>query len=266
MTNVRKLTREKNSQQKEKARLSLYCNFFFSIFSFLPKPPCTDAGLATRYWSETPFCLARTCIWVCFQLETVFEPALEKMFILASSFSSMLFSLFAYFDLFNRPTPSLLMLRVWFSKHKFYSSCFIPSSKTYWYKPCGCRAERWWWLGHVSNTGQGLWKESCWGSNLNVLRNELWCLSCVTTHQWSSSTGKVCTVRTHWCPVLFLFLWLGKKMPSWNKPVAQMVYELKSQLPENYIWTLIYLNTYVYIFEYKTRSWFLMCLPTMPLI
>lgn len=66
----------------------------------------------------------------------------------------------------------------------FFSSGFIPFFRAYWYKPLGCRPERWWWLGHVSNTGQAFWKESCWGGNLNVLRNDLWCLSCVRTHHW----------------------------------------------------------------------------------
>lgn len=61
----------------------------------------------------------------------------------------------------------------------FSSSSFIPSSKAYWYKRCGFRPEKWWFLGHVSNTGQAFWKDSSWGGNLNVLRNDLWCLNCV---------------------------------------------------------------------------------------
>lgn len=96
----------------------------------------------------------------------------------------------------------------------FFSSCsFIPSSRAYWYKPCGFRPERYWWLGYVSNTGQAFWKESCWGGNLNVLRNELWCLSCVRTHHcvqlfnWKNVFCKDTLVS---CFISF-FLRLGEK-------------------------------------------------------
>lgn len=64
---------------------------------------------------------------------------------------------------------------------------------------------------------------------------------------WRPSTGKVHTVRTRWCPVLFHFSYdLEKQMPSWNK-LVQMVSQLKSQLPENEIYTLIYLNMNTYL-------------------
>lgn len=59
----------------------------------------------------------------------------------------------------------------------------------------------------------------------------------------SSSTGKVCSVRTYWCPILFLFSYDWEEMmPSWKNLGVQMVYWLKRQLPENNICTLKYLN------------------------
>lgn len=185
--------RTRDSQQKEKD------HHFTAAFHFPRKPPCTDAGLSTRHWSGTYFCLARTHIWVCFQPKTVFKPAVEEMSIVAS-----IFFLPCYAPYLHTLTSSTLKLpHCWCSgsifpninlTHAFsccyISSCsffspssFIRSSRAYWYKPCGCRPERWWWLGHVSNIGQAFWKESCWGGNLNVLRNELWCLSCVRTHR-----------------------------------------------------------------------------------
>lgn len=83
----------------------------------------------------------------------------------------------------------------------FSSSSFIPSSRAYWYKPCGCRPERWWWLGHVSNTGQAFWIESCWGGSLNVLRNDLWCLN--SSPRVALQLEK-CVLFGH-CAVLFHF-------------------------------------------------------------
>lgn len=127
----------------------------------------------------------------------------------------------------------------------FSSSSVIPSSKAHWYKPCGCRPERWCWFGHVSNTGQAFWKKSparvaiwmCWEMRCNA-----WAVSELIT-ACRYLTGKVHTVGTHWCPVLFHFSYDSEKqMPSWNKLVVQMVFRLKSQLPEKYFYTLIYLT------------------------
>lgn len=86
-----------------------------------------------------------------------------------------------------------------------------------------------------SPAGAASWM--CWGMSCDA-----WAVSELITVQ-SSSTGKVCSVRTYWCPVLFHFSYDWKEMmPSWKKLGVQMVYQFKRQLPGNNICTLKYLN------------------------
>lgn len=266
--------RTRNSQQKAKSHCST------AAFHFLAEPPCTDAGLSTRHESGTPFCLARTRIWVCFQAETVFEPAVEETSILASIFSPMLFSLFASYDLFNPQTPSLLMLRLSFSKHKSHSCLFLFLYFSLFFLfiqklhslfqglPVLITRLQAWEMMAVGTCFQH-WSGFLEGVLLGVAIWMCWEMSCDT---WAvSELITACAHKMEKCVlvghtgVLFYFIFpltRKKKMPSWNKLVVQMVSELKSQLPDKYICTFIY----ECIFECKTRFRFLMCFPTLPLI
>lgn len=120
-------------------------------------------------WQE----LISECV---FSPKTVFEPAVEGTILFLPPFSLPCYSLY----LLTLTSSTLKLPHCWCSgstfpninlTHAFFcfdispsffsSRSIIPSSKAHWYKPCGCRPEGRWWLGHVSNTGQAFWKESC---------------------------------------------------------------------------------------------------------
>lgn len=126
--------------------------------------------------------------------------------------------------------------------------------------------ERWWWLGHVSNTGQAF-PESCWGWMCWEMSCEAWAASEQIT-VCCSSTGKVCTVRTHSCPVLFIylfFLWLGRNDARLEQTCSSDGLSGKTPASRG---SHLYINLpgYKYIFEYKARFLFVIFFPNLALV